>query len=373
MGRLQYYRLVVCLLLAAVIHTSMTFAQGKNHTAGMLRADTFGAGWAADSLANFEIGRFAGRLASYRFRASHTGTFSAVEIFFVFRTICDGCYADGDGGVIQVQIQTDDGTASHLPSGVVLATAIINDPMKQWNRLVTFGTPVSAQADTLYHIVFTNVAPDPIHNYTSIDNIYNIAGGIDSQPAARTLDLAVLTKSDSNHPMQVNTNRVPIFSIYFDDGYRQGQFYIDVRSNGVLVASGFPVSEAFAVKDAKHLATTLSVRLAPVAPQGNIQVAVINNSGQILAAGIIDLSNAVPNVYNWYSISFPQISLFKGAYSIVLTAGNRAQFYITPMQQGAFYGFQWEANYTGQCQVMSSSKWAGCLGRTDFDIPFYFR
>lgn len=365
--------LLASLLVIAALQPKLTFAQQHGLSAGMLRSDTFGPGWVADSLANYEIGRFTGRLASYRFRADHTGTFKSIEVYFAFQSLCDGCYANGNGGIIQVQVQTDDGTASHLPSGVVLGTAVITDPMKQWNRVVTLDTTVNAQSGTLYHIVFTNLSPDPVHNYTSIDTLYNAAGGTDSQPAAYTADLAVLTQADANHPLQVDTCRVPIFTVTYDDGYHQGQFYIDVRKNTVVGATGFPVSEAFIVKDAKHVVSSLSIRLSPMVAAGKISVAVANNTNQILALGTIDLTNAIPNVYNWYTIAFPQISLFRGAYTIVMQPSNGAQFYISPIQQGTLYGFQWETIYTGQCQVMSSSKWSGCLGRTDLDIPFYFR
>jgi hypothetical protein len=105
----------------------------------MLRSDTFGAGWTAESLANLEIGMNPGRSVSYRFRADHDGAASAVRVFFVFRTICSkGCYAAGDGGAIRVEIRADNGTANHLPASTVLDAALVADPLAQWNRLVQF-------------------------------------------------------------------------------------------------------------------------------------------------------------------------------------------------------------------------------------------
>ena len=82
-----------------------------------------------------------GRTVDYRFRADHTGTFSGLELYFIFRTICNGCYADGNGGIIQIQIYTDDGTARHLPSNTVLGSTVVTDPLKQWNRLVVSASP----------------------------------------------------------------------------------------------------------------------------------------------------------------------------------------------------------------------------------------
>ncbi len=368
---LSYFVLIALLPLA--IQTTPLFGKSAQSD-GMLRSDTFGAGWTADSLSNIEIGRFVGRTVSYRFRASHTGTFSAIELYLIFRTVCDGCYADGDGGIIQLQIQTDDGTGQHLPTGITLGSAIIANPMSQWNRVVTFAQPVSIQANTLYHIVFTNLSSDPVHNYISIDNLYSVAGGSNSQPSANTIDLAVLVKLDSNHSMQVNTHLVPIFSIYFDDGYRQGQIYMDVRQNTLLGGAAAQVSEAFLVNDANHTFSTVSVRLDPLATQGDIRLTIEDSFNHVLATGVIDLTNAVKNAYNWYTISFPTISLLKGiSYSVVVTTENGAQYYISPMQQGMTYNFQWEKRYTGQCQILSGTQWGGCLGRTDLDIPFYFR
>ena len=365
--------LVIALSLLG-IRTVPVSGESRSHAGGMLRDDTFGAGWTGDSLSNVEIGRFMGRTVSYRFRANHTGTFSAVELYLIFRTICDGCYANGDGGIIQVQIQTDDGTANHLPAGILLGTAIISNPMLQWNRVVTFDQSVAVQENTLYHMVFTNLSSDPVHNYVSINNLYNVAGGSDSQPSANTVDLAALIKPDSNHPMQVNTHLVPIFSLLFDDSYRQGQIYMDVRPNSLLGASSTQIAEEFLVNDANHTVSSLSVRLSPLVTQGDIRVTVLDSSNQMLASGVIDLTHVLSNGYNWYTVSFPSISLVKGAgYSVVMTAENGAQYYIAPMQQGMTYNFQWERRYAGECEVLSAGQWKGCLGRTDLDIPFYFR
>jgi len=362
--------LTVLLLLAS---TGPAAANSQQND-GMLRGDTFGGGWTADSLSNVEIGRFAGRVVSYRFRASHTGTFRAVELYLIFRTICDGCYADGDGGVIQVQIQSDDGTSYHLPSGVSLGSTIITNPMQKWNRVVQFSNTVSIQADTLYHIILTNLDSDPIHNYISIDSLYNTAGGTDSQPAANTTDLAVLVQLDSKHAMQVNTHLVPIFSIYYDDGYRQGQTYIDVLQNALLVTAGMQVSEAIVVNDNDHTFDRVSVRFNPAAACGDIRVTITDSTNRVLANGSIDLTKIVGGGYAWYTVSFGSILFSKGAgYSVALAPENGAQFYISPIQQGTQYGFQWENRYLGHCQVFSQSQWTGCLSRTDTDIPFYFR
>jgi hypothetical protein len=340
----------------------------------MLRSDTFGAGWTADSLANLEIGRFIGRTVDYRFQSDHSGTFSGLEIYFIFRTICDdGCYADGNGGIIQIQVRSDDGTPGHLPSNTVLGTTVVTDPFLRWNRLVSFPQGISLMSGKLYHIVFTNIVSDPVHNYVSINDLYTSVSGINLQPATNETNLAVLLKN-GNDPLQVRHQHVPIFSIYFDDGFRQGQGYMDVIHNAVQIQSESQVAEALLVQDTNHVVSQVAVRLDPLNTLGDVKIAVNNALGQPLATGTINFSSVTQYAYNWFPVSFPQINLAKGgSYTIVLTAENGASFSLSPIQQGAFYGFLTEKLYSSQCQVPGGQGWTGCLGRTDLDIPFYFR
>jgi len=340
---------------------------------GMLRSDTFGAGWTADGLANLEIGRFIGRAIDYRFLSDHTGTFSGLELYFVFRTICDGCYADGDGGIIQIQIRTDDGSPAHLPSNTVLGSTILQNPFLQWNRLVGFSPSVSLKAGSLYHIVFTNLSSDPVHNYVSINDIYTSVSGSNLQPATTDTNLAVLLKNQGA-PWQLNTHHVPIFSVYFDDGFRQGQGYIDVKHNAMQVSGTAQVAEVFTVKDDNHTVSSLTVRLDPLSSTGNIQVVLANAVGQPLETGVFNFSGATQYSYAWMSYSFPPITLTLGStYYILLSAQNGGQFQVSPMEQGAYYGFLTETFFTSECEVPNGSIWVGCLGQTNLDLPFYFR
>src|SRR5271157_1046552 len=340
---------------------------------GMLRSDTFGAGWTADGLANLEIGRFIGRIIDYRFLSDHTGTFSAVELYFIFRTICDGCYADGDGDIIQIQIRKDDGSPLHLPLSTVLGSTIVQNPFLLWNRLVSFSPSFSLKAGSLYHIVFSNLSSDPVHNYVSINDIYTSVSGSNLQPATTDTNLAVLLKN-AGAAWQINTHHVPIFSLYFDDGFRQGQGYIDVRHNSMQVSGSAQVAEVFTVMDANHTVSSLAVRLDPLSSTGNVQVVLANALGQPLETGSFSFSGANQYSYAWMSYSFPPITLTLGStYYILLSAQNGGQFQLSPMEQGASFGFLTENFFSSECEVPSGAIWVGCLGQTNLDLPFYFR
>jgi len=363
---------VITLGLAATPLATAQQMQIANQN-GMYRSGTFGAGWTADYLANLEIGRFTGRTVDYRFRSDHTGTFSALQLYFIFRTNCDGCYSDGDGGIIQIQVFADDNSPFHLPGPTLLGSTIVNNPFQQWNRTVSFSPPVPLKSNSLYHIVFTNLSSDPVHNYVSINNLYTTISGSNLQPAASESDLALLYKN-GNAPLQVAPQLVPIFSIYFDDGFRQGQGYLDVKHNGMQIQSGGQVAETFVIHDADHTVSQVGVRFDPLTNQGDVRLAVNNALGQPLVSGVLDLSLMTRYSYAWQIFTFSPILLSKGgSYTIVLSAENGAQFYVSPIQQGAMYGFLTENMFSSECVIPIGVNWTGCMGMTYLDLPFYFR
>ena len=193
-------------------------------------SSTYGEVFNADGLANLEIGKSSGRTVDYRFRAQHSGTMASARFFFVFRGL--GYYA-GNGGQVQIDVEADDGTTNHRPSGVSLANALITNPLSNNFPRVTFNQSVSVQAGQLYHFVFTNPYSDPINNYVSIDDIYNEARVPNMQPTVSDTDLAVLFKDGSN-PLAINYGHTPIFDAYITGAggtnYTEGVGYIDARS-----------------------------------------------------------------------------------------------------------------------------------------------
>ena len=344
--------------------------------ARMLRSDTFGAGWTAESLANLEIGMNPGRSVSYRFRADHDGAASAVRVFFVFRTICSkGCYAAGDGGAIRVEIRADNGTANHLPASTVLDAALVADPLAQWNRLVQFPQAAPLLAGRLYHIVFTNVSPNATTNYVSIDDLYTASDGTGLQPAAYEADLAVLLRINGAAPWQTRPRHFPIFSLVYDDGFRQGQAYMDLKQSGVAVSPGSSVREVFTVQDATHLVALAGVRVKILATGGRLRIMLAEHSGQTLETTTVSPAVA-PGQYAWLSLPFvaPR-TLTKGVtYELVLVSEEGGQYLVQPLQNGAQYGFEAESPLTGNhCEVNTGQGWKGCQNRSDLDVPFFFR
>ena len=142
-----------------------------------------------DGLYNTWTGRGTNGRVDYRFRAktSASGYSFAVRIYLAFNHLSTSCgvysgsYAGGTGGTLLIQLETDDGTSAHLPSGTVLASYSVTNPIQCNNgtsypnctnsqRLFTLSPTVNLTSGTLYHIVFTDTDPSPTCNWVSVDN-----------------------------------------------------------------------------------------------------------------------------------------------------------------------------------------------------------
>lgn len=84
----------------------------------------YGNAWQANSLANLEIGLQSGRLIDLRFQAETTDTLSSVTTFLKTGPPISGGYGHGTGGTVLMQLETDDGTASHNPGSVLDSVSV---------------------------------------------------------------------------------------------------------------------------------------------------------------------------------------------------------------------------------------------------------
>ena len=357
--------------LAALVAVSPASLAGQKNTPSN---PVFGVGWTVDSLANLEVGRFRGRSVSYRFRAERAGTVSKLRVFFIFRKIGPGEYADGNGGTILIEVVNDDGSAAHLPSREVLASTLVTNPLLQWNREVEFTAPAHLQAGKLYHIVFSNTCPDPVKNYVSVDDLYTTAAGKDLQPSAISSGLTVLFKSTASAGWEEKYQHAPIIAVLYDDGFRQGQGYIDVKHNGLRVEAPDSVREVFTVPETDRRITQLAVRFQPASAHGRVKVTIATESGEALKTALMDWDEPA-SAYSWKALQLGTMTLAKNArYTMTLEPETGSSLLISPLQKGAQYGFEVDTLFTeGRCETRSGGQWTGCLQRSDLDIPFYLQ
>jgi hypothetical protein len=132
---------------------------------------------AADSLANTPIGGPFGTVLAFRFRAGWTGTVRGVRFYVIVNTSERQGYSGGTWGRLRVSLMRDSGTPSHRPRGRALAATDITPSRKDLWPFVRFAQPPHVVAGRLYHVVFTNVDPDPVRNYVSINSLLSRGHG----------------------------------------------------------------------------------------------------------------------------------------------------------------------------------------------------
>lgn len=343
-------------------------------------AGVYGTPWNADGLANLEVGRYTTALA-HRFRADYTGEVRKIKVFFVFRTSCDGCYMWGDGGQVEVELRTDDGSVDHFPSNTVLASALITDPTKtapgppiygvksnscppcgSSYRVITLDTPASLEQGELYHLVYTNPSPNPRNNYVSLDELFNAAGTSPMQPEVSDLDWAMLANYGSS--WGVNLFHTPILEVWYDGGsYKQGIGYIDAYSQSGIVSifGANRIATRFIVSGGDRTISRINVRVRKVGAPGRLSMRIEKLDGTLVRRVSVP-ALSVPTSMSWVSSSFlapPLPVLANGeSYRLVLSAsgslGNRYETF--GMAKGTSYGFS-NVFADGWAEVNTGTGW----------------
>jgi len=160
----QYFYRIVSVDPAGNTGTST----GDFTTSGAAAAGNYGPRFHMSSKSNRRVAFGLG--ASYRFLAINT--FTATRLKFSWRS--QPGYGAGDGGIYEVGIQSDDGTANHYPSGTWLAAATTWDAPAgaAADGIVLTLTSVSITAGTIYHVVWHNTHGSASSNYGSLNMIF---------------------------------------------------------------------------------------------------------------------------------------------------------------------------------------------------------
>ena len=366
----------------------------------------YGMYWRFPNVGNLQIGAVSNNydVASFRIRAQHSGQVDSLRSYLM--PACGSTYSVGDGGIFRVEIQTDDGTSNHLPSGQVLTSLQIDVNANQstktanpafgplesgggcFNRLY-FNAPATLEAGQLYHIVFTNPSPQADSNWYSVDCIFNYVTVSPVQPAYSDTDLAVVTHGGQiggwSNP---NAHYTPIYSLYFTDGYVQGQPYLQMGY--VLGDGGFPIygsthkiRQPFIPSDADKIATAVSTCAYRVGSPGDLRITLQDRNLNTIATGTVPASNfpttGTKNI-RWGKVTFGSpVTLVKGTtYYVEVTApGDSSNGYRAYSgENGKPYGFESNAadgfkdgaysKHFGQ--YMNGGSW-----QTDYyDMPIYF-
>lgn len=284
----------------------------------------YGMHWRMESLGNLSIGSNDDfDRVSFRIRAQHTGEVDSIAAYWMLAVY--PTYTSGSGGIVRVELQADDGTPQHFPSGTALASFQENadgdESTKSFNSAfgspdngcafgrMYFDHPVAVTAGQLYHVVFSNPATDTVNNYWSVDCIFNSHPTSPMQPGYGDTDLAALVhhlggawENPGNPPPSTPDpagDFTPIYTLFWTDGSVQGQTYLQLGYP--LGLAGYPiygathmVRQKLVVSGAPRTVTDVNVNLYKTGSPPDATVEVQDASFNTIAGGTIAASSVSP-------------------------------------------------------------------------------
>jgi len=365
---------------------------GSGGSGGSSSPTYYGSGIAGDALSNQQLVQIGGDnyLAAYRFRAAKTGNIQAVHFYLIVNKTG---YSGGNGGEVEVDLESDDGSPAHNPSGKVLATYTITNPQAGltgpdsgeygYFPTVTFASPAAVTQGQLYHLVFSNPSANPSVNFVSLDSLWLDLPSTPVQPTVSDANLAVLRQVTGSAWTQSQT-LTPILQVDYSDGTTAGQGYMEVWVGVPEPISGTAaVREAFANNSSANMAvTSVSIRVNRTAGTAPLTVRLEQSDGTLIEQGTVAAASVpVAADPTWVTYTFSAVrTLFAGqGYNLVLEAPSGTTYTAYPIRKGVAYGFAPTTTYfnDGYAQFNPGSGWVGwtqwgVTNRTDGDLQFYF-
>jgi hypothetical protein len=351
----------------------------------------YGSKWGADGLGNTVVGGSGPVQGDYRFLATHTGQLKDVRTFF----ICAPGYGAGTGGSYRVDLETDDGSANHYPSGAVLSTTTEKYP-KSLFVTETFASPATITTGQLYHVVYTDIDPSPMLNYCSLDMLYwQDPASSEAQPTVANTDWAHLYNGgtisapvwhwrNQSDPSD-GGNYMPILQLDYSDGASYGNGYMEVwiQTSRKTISGSNAARESFTVSGPTMNAASVTVRLRHDSGTDPLTVAVLNGTGTSLASCAKPYTAITPSGTsgdNWVTCQFASpLTLNSGStYALNLAAPSSSAYTIFPIRKGVSYNFGPSSVFSdGHAQYTTGSGWQDWpsetgAASTQGDLQFYF-
>jgi hypothetical protein len=351
----------------------------------------YGTGISGDSRNNHQIGWTNRARLSFRFR-SRGG--SAVSVRAQERggpshdqAVPTYGYSWGNGGTIRASIQAD---INGTPSGVPIGTAAQwspGNPAGDWEvwTLHAFPTPISLTAGTVYHLVYDNVAADPVRNYISLNVLFHYGSTPTPRTAAFTDDFATLYATTG--AWQLQAADLPIFDLAYADGGHDGQGYIGTLADryGNIAGTSDMSRERFTVSGGSRTVTKAHVRTRRISGTGPLTIALVSAAGAVLASATVPATSiptgSVPGPGaalqgdTWAHVTFPApVVLTSGqSYALRLSTDAASRYTVVPLQQGTSKGLASRvfADGDGQRSTDGGTNWANLYPYDSVDLQWW--
>lgn len=336
----------------------------------------YGSAW-ADTLNNLQIGGTscgcANQRVAYPFIAKASGQLTSVGFYFV-----DGAgYAGGNGGFIEVSIQSD---SAGTPSGTKLATTSVHpgNPVNiGYLPTLTFASPATVTAGTHYHVVFTNIDASPTVNYMSVNGVFTFSAQNPRQP--HDSDQYSTLRSDSGTAgwATYGTNKQTAIVDINIGGQHQGQGYMQIWVGSQRSIGGTAQVREHFTPTASVSATTLSLRVSRGSGTGALTITLNGVTATIPSSSIAIDSTPNGDDGGDTTVSVPiSVSLNAGTtYDLVLSAPSGTTYYAYGIERGNGYNFSTATYFhDGYGQYTTNgSTWTGLNGGTNSDLQFWLQ
>jgi hypothetical protein len=328
---------------------------------------------AADSLANTRIGGPYGTVLAFRFRSAWTGVVRGVRFYAVRNSDGRTGYSGGNGGTLRIAIAPDSRGRRHVPArGRTLATATLDPPSRDAWPLVRFRKPARVVAGRFYHVVFTNLDPDPQRNYVSVNALVSYGRSARTPRVAGGLAVLLSDSPDGGrtpggwHPRaQESGDRYePILEVA---GGRAGQ-HLGVGYMEVWVNNPKPIGGAQKVRQlispaARTAITGAWLRVRRRDDAGAPLVLRIERAGGGVLASAEVPERAVPSADpGWVHVRFARRVPLDGAEQLALTATSAAPsgYEAFAIRKGTEFGFHPRTVFDGgYAQFTQGGRWVG--------------
>lgn len=328
-------------------------------------AGYYGSGINADELANLRVG-VDGPKVSLRFRAATSSDLSAIRVYVK----TGSGYSGGTGGSWKIDLETDDNTANHFPSGYSLATTSTSS-LSGGFPAISFPSPAQLNEGQIYHIVISNSDPNPTVNFVSVNNLVTFSMPSPMQPTVPDSSWMTLLYTSS----WTNNKKTPVLELDYSNGASQGVGYVDAWASSLANISGNSIArETFTVSGSDRAAVSVSVRVARSSGSSALNVRLEQSNGSLIEEGSVPAS-AATSTEGWVTYTFSSVrTLAAGqSYNIVLSTASDTTYTTEAIQKGQNYGFSSTTFFKdGHAEVNSGSGWSGVRSRTDSDFEFYF-
>jgi hypothetical protein len=368
-------------ILSLIVISLLLFGQscllspGPGPTFAINPPSFYGPGIAMYGLANTTLDT---NTVSYRFRAAYSGPAPTYHFYVI---ISHAGYSGGTNGSINVQLETDDGSVSHLPSGTVLGSFLITNAANTQNFPVVTLSPVpSLNQGTLYHLVFTNQDASPTVNYCSIDAMENsVTPAAPAQLTVPDLDWQELYLC-SSCGWQVRTGYSPVLEIDYASGQAQGMGYMEswVNTSAVSLTGSNQVREQFTVSGPTRIVNNIYFRVAP-GGTGAVTATLAIQGGTTLATGTMTAAPTGAGI-GWLTLPMSTQTLASGQSYYVTFSSPAGSFSVWPIRRGVSQAFSTRTYFNdGFAQLNIGSGWVGFAdesgnpNQTDDDLQVFIQ